>query len=199
MTDYDVIFVHIPRTAGRSISAALGLDFSKEHRNLRDYIRKLTEPVVRNIFKFTVVRNPWERSVSCWAYFHVHTHSKFINQGAVDFDTWVKNGGESLLDELYYCKNDKGEVLMNSFLKFETIGTDFLPIAQRFNVSPVLPKIGENKQEQIQKIAIQSISIDGRPPLTLTENYRDMYKSQKTVDIVGSLNKKLIADFGYTF
>ena len=199
MTDYQVIFVHIPRTAGRSISAALGLDFAKEHRTIKDYIKELTEPVVRNVFKFTVVRNPWERAVSCWAYFHVCTHSKYINHSAVSFNAWVANGGEGLLDELHYCKNDKGEVLINSFLKFETVERDFLPIAQKFNVSTVLPKIGEDKQEQIEKIKVQGIYVDGRPPVTLTENYKDMYESQKTIDIVGSMNEKLIADFGYTF
>ena len=71
------IFVHVGRTGGCSIEAALGgigaRFFNPEqpdderHRKLSDY-KRLFPDIFDDYFKFAFVRNPWARMVSAYAY-----------------------------------------------------------------------------------------------------------------------------------
>lgn len=36
-------------------------------------------------------------------------------------------------------------------------------------------------------------------PMIPTDNYRDMYTSQETIDLVGRLDSETVKRFGYTF
>lgn len=196
----DYIFIHIPRTGGRSIEHVMGIPDVLVHRTISDLIDEYTEPVVRSKFKFTVVRNPWDHAVSYWYYFNMTS-----NLLKPDFDSWIqwiaeeypkrKDSKEislnwdyrSRMDQLDYCRTKSGEILIDYFLKFENLNYDFQPIAEKFDTSPILPKFGgDEKQKAIEK------------SLT-TEDYRDMYKSQKSIDAVASLNKELIERFNYNF
>ena len=51
------IFVHIPKTAGSSVSEALGLTW-QNHKDLARYRKELEAKVFSAYFKFTIVRNP---------------------------------------------------------------------------------------------------------------------------------------------
>ena len=83
------LFIHIPKTAGNSIQNILQ-DYSEEnlvcgapyqdgverfevrsddytihkHSTLSDYHQQLGSEVIDSLFKFTCVRNPWERMIS---------------------------------------------------------------------------------------------------------------------------------------
>jgi hypothetical protein len=67
------IFVHIPKAAGSSVSLSL-FGFQVSHRTAIEY--QFDDPVkFTEYYKFTFVRNPWDRLVS--AYF-------FLKQGGMD-------------------------------------------------------------------------------------------------------------------
>ncbi len=203
MNDY--IFIHIPRTGGRSIEKALGLrndngyympnEIEFIHKTIKSHILELTEPVVRSKFKFTVVRNPWDQAVAYWRNFHGdfprngHTFESWIQWIAKEYpnrkNEEVDWDFKMPLDQLDYCRNEAGEVLIDYFLRFENLEEDFLPIANRFNLPPKLPTIGMKEKERSVKL------------LHATEDYRDMYKSQESIDAVVSLNKELIERFNY--
>lgn len=70
---HKAIFVHIPKTGGSSIESAFGFtfhDFSDggKHHPPDAVIRAVGRETWDDYFKFTFVRNPWDRMVS-WLFF----------------------------------------------------------------------------------------------------------------------------------
>ena len=66
------LFIHIPKTAGTSISQALfGSDFG--HCTV-DHYEIFSPKRFHNYFKFAFVRNPWDRFLSAY---------KFLNKGGM--------------------------------------------------------------------------------------------------------------------
>lgn len=204
MVTVDYIFVHIPKTAGRSICTALDANFRREHKTISDYLRELGEPSVRTRFKFTCVRSPWDRAVSWWAFFG--------NMGMerIPFDQWLKKAGNRPrhnpsqkfpLDQMSFCRTPEGEVLIDTFLRFEHLDTDWPPVAQRLGTSEKLPTVG--KQDRSHQIQMRESMLRSKhpelAPILPTENYRDMYTSHELIDIVARLDSETIQRFGYTF
>jgi hypothetical protein len=90
------IFVHIPKTAGSSLSHALGLDW-QNHKDIARYKKELSPSIFDDFFKFTVVRNPWARLVSEYSFqsrLSGHRASKlhaYDGNGRLrDFSSWVQ-------------------------------------------------------------------------------------------------------------
>jgi hypothetical protein len=57
------IFVHIPKTAGKSINRFFGMEWQK-HKDLSRYAQELPPQLFLSYFKFAIVRNPWDRILS---------------------------------------------------------------------------------------------------------------------------------------
>ena len=67
----DFVFIHIPKTGGTSLERALGLPFLN-HDDAMQRQAKLGDARWQNRFKFTVIRNPYHRSVSLYLYNNRH-------------------------------------------------------------------------------------------------------------------------------
>lgn len=212
MAQHNYLFVHIPKTGGRSVLSAMGIKFHCEHKSLQEYIKDLTEPVVRARYKFTIIRNPWDRAVSWYRFFY----KPMPNEEPLTFEQWIlkKNGRidrqdkpsfnrvKIPLDILSYCKNASGEILMDKFLRFENLNEDFKEIATKFNITETLPHIGKKDQEHsIQQAPhlLKRNKINSDTLIETSRNYRDLYKSQESIDFIGGMNKELIEKFNYTF
>jgi hypothetical protein len=68
MIESQCIFVHIPKCAGISIAYTLFGNLAGGHLSIMDYQRAFTKTEFRNFFKFTIVRNPWDRFVSAYLF-----------------------------------------------------------------------------------------------------------------------------------
>lgn len=66
---YKCIFVHIPKTGGKSISKTLFGNFGGGHVKVGAYIKIFGERTFNRYYKFTFVRNPWDRLYSAYNYY----------------------------------------------------------------------------------------------------------------------------------
>lgn len=62
------IFVHIPKCAGISVNKALFKSIAGGHTQLDQYINVFPPSKFLSYFKFTIVRNPWDRLVSAYTF-----------------------------------------------------------------------------------------------------------------------------------
>jgi len=85
LADVDHVFIHIPKTAGGSIQAWVGDQYATGHITSVRLREILGDAKWDRMFKFAVVRNPFDRLVS---WFHHHRqHIPFSS-----FQEWVKAG-----------------------------------------------------------------------------------------------------------
>src|SRR5215472_5491948 len=64
---YRCIFIHIPKTGGKSIQGFFGVAW-QNHKDLARYAQELEPDIFEGYYKFAVVRNPWDRIVSDYNY-----------------------------------------------------------------------------------------------------------------------------------
>jgi hypothetical protein len=158
------IFVHIPKCAGTSIEQSLlplvtgrkGFgDLTRYERNhfwlpgsnglqhgkLQTYASSFP---IRSYFKFTIVRNPWDRAVSQIKYLHAVARAHFL--GGKSFKDqiraycnskviiWGHDLGASQID---YLGTETGDFAMDFVGRFEALGEDFQVICDRIGIDPI--------------------------------------------------------------
>jgi chondroitin 4-sulfotransferase 11 len=74
--DNEIIFVHIPKTAGNAIIETLYGQKAKGHNNIMQYKKADIEKYTK-YYKFVFVRNPRDRIVSAFFYLKAHTKRAF--------------------------------------------------------------------------------------------------------------------------
>jgi hypothetical protein len=167
------IFVHIPKTAGNSIQTILrhysedeivalraeqdGIErFGlrnpnykiKKHSMLAEYRAALGGERFRDLYKFTSVRNPWDRMVS---YYFTPTPSP---------ETWDrKKFGKLILRTLSvrdYLQLDKGEAdpfgNVDYIMRFENLADDFRAVCATLGIPDApLPQYNRSNREHYSK------------------------------------------------
>ena len=79
-----LLFVHIPRTAGTAIEKSLSVPRGKavmaQHKTFKEYLDKQS---FNSYFKFSFVRNPWDRIVSwyLWSHADIIYYQDMADQG----------------------------------------------------------------------------------------------------------------------
>lgn len=204
------IFVHIPKTAGTSVEKALGVfgDWRHEDRNTMfglstelmingkapssAFLQHLTAAELRAIlpaetwsyFRFSIVRNPWDKIVSAYSKKDVHLCRSAMQQGlnleAGGFEEFVQRTAEinhaHLRPQTEYLFADDGELLVDFVGRWETLIPDFARICDQLGVDLVLP--WENASQR--------------------NDYRDYY-SAATRRLVEQRYRSDIEAFGYAF
>jgi hypothetical protein len=195
-----LIFVHIQKTGGDSVSIALG-----QHPNcpgkhfsateLRDLYGAATWD---SYFKFSFVRNPWDRLVSWWANVdskrpafergdRLNQFQTYVLGRAQTFDEFLANCGDEIDDidgkkwiyrnQIDYLSDSGGSILVDFVGKFESLRDEFAKAMEKSGAEPVdLPHVNQSER---------------RP-------YRDYYNAQ-TQALVLSRFQRDIEAFGYTF
>jgi len=201
---YKCIFIHINKNAGTSIDTLFN-DKHSGHRNIKSYESfKKTKLVYPHYYKFTVVRNPWDKMVSFYHY-HVKlgwklewgwssdnepTFIEFIKiidgfSNEKQMELWPeeenyphKSGTMRMSNQIDWLIDSNNKMPLNYICRFENLQEDF-------NVVRSHLRLPEN-----YKLPYYNKS---------NHSHYSTYYDEETKDIVARRFSKDIEYFGYRF
>jgi len=192
-----ILFIHVPRTGGTSI--AIALYGQKTDHHSAAYYRAIDQAFFSQCFKFTFVRNPWDRLVSAYhllrrghtEYVRVWSPQKYSDLLDMSFDdfvcSWLWKRREQLMEldttlwtQAYFTHSPDGDSLVDFVGRRETMEADLLHLRERRN------------------IAIRNMHLN-RSLNREDQDYRSYYTDQDTVEAVREIYAKDIAFFKYDF
>ena len=180
------IFIHINKTAGTSIGNAIGLAV-KHHQTAKEIIASIGKDKWNTAYKFTLVRNPWDKVVSHYEYRRKRNKTEVASRN-ISFSEWVKKTYGPEKDTFYYnnpkafqpqvewLKDDEGSIKIDFVGKFESINEDFEQIKHAIGLDVELPHLNASKRAGYQS-----------------------YYDDETRDIVARWFREDIEQFGYRF
>lgn len=194
------IFIHVPKTGGRSISTALN-HIDIEHKSIKSNIQSFGKKYVDNTFKFTVIRNPWDRMWSFFKFFILDKRPD-LEKYYYDFNQWILDGCPVTkknnttntpvsigLDHMSFYKDDSNTIKIDYFIRFENLQSGFDEVCLNLNINSItLPHIGEKEH---------FLLLDKYP--YIDKDYKDQYTSQEAIDYVYLRNIEIINLFNYDF
>ncbi len=166
-----ILFIHIPKNAGASISKWL-VDYGSV---LVDEIRHSSLQVSdfkNSYYSFCVVRNPWDRMISLYHY------GMKVSDETTNFNEWLKKNYQ--FNRHWYsvstCQVEWIQHEPNLIIRYENLGDEFEIIRSKFNSTMPLPTINK----------------------TLHQHYSTYYDDWSR-NFVGELYSKDIERFNYQF
>jgi hypothetical protein len=226
-TLYPLIFFHIPKNAGVSIRRILEID-TKMHpfnfsrtTNLGIDIKKYTDPeIFKSYYKFTVVRNPWDRMVSLYHFrkkendLFMHNMSAgkvFGPDGTIwGFKKWILNSeikavkNNKVLFDLAEGKKPTKTKRTEGFLREHIDFINQLDIITDLDDNFLVDKIlrfetlSEDWNRMLKYLKIHPIPQLPRKNYSGHIHYSDYYDDDLR-DFVGALFRKDIEVFDYQF
>lgn len=228
------IFIHIPKNAGQSIESfflnSLGLSWENRaplllrynnnpelgpprlaHLLAADYVRYkyLPQSMYDEYFKFAIVRNPWDRTVSMYRYLgdpQKETFSEFVRNRFM-LEQWQERFWFVRPQSDFIC-SDSGELMIDYLGRFETLKEDFETILSKLGLpSQPLPHVnksvstGAGKKSGLLKGLLSRNEANTGQVDTKKEKskkYQDYY-DEDTYKLVSNLYIKDIESFGYEF
>jgi hypothetical protein len=198
--EYQAIFIHIPKTAGTSITEELK-KLPKKHENLSPKLSKhakawevralLGKELWDNYFTFSFVRNPWDLMVSSYHWWlqkavnmkQYSGHVKKI-QNKGNFREFLRSKyGQKMINERYGDLYDwladpkTGRRIIDYVGSVESLQEDWQHICRRLGIEP--GSVGQHNP-------------------TRRDDYREYY-DDKSKDLVAQRFARSIREFGYEF
>jgi hypothetical protein len=188
------VYVHIPKCAGNSVAEGIfGPSIIVDrHMTLWAYQMVLGPLEYRGFWKFTIVRNPWDRLLSAYLFLKNGGFNKFDNDWAQSNLAQYRNFREFVIDwvNIENCRSWVHFIPQNEFLRvggkvqidfvgrFESLEEDFQKICNHLNICRDLPKVNTNPKR--------------------SGHYREYY-DEETLQIVKNVYLDDIEQFNYEF
>ncbi len=230
---FKCIFVHIPKTAGQSVEhvflnlldltwdtrAPLLLRYNDRpelgpprlaHLKAEEYFRckYLPKEMFDDYFKFTFVRNPWDRMVSFYKYlgfnqrcgFKVFLMDVFRNSPLIEKHWFIRPQSD------FVCGND-GNLMVDFVGRFENLQSDFDRICEKINIPQT--RLAHVNDSNTNVMLLKDINLgqisqgptkyeipkSGIPSFQLYQEYYD----NESIDFVAALYERDIENFGYDY
>ncbi|MCG7874380.1 MAG: sulfotransferase family protein [Candidatus Thiodiazotropha lotti] len=211
---YNFLFVHIAKTGGTSVRSALqplrwrdpwyypmflcsrfshlsghriGTKFPR-HSRIVAAKELLPEDFFNNLFKFAIVRNPWDLQVS--SYHHIRRERPHLISHIEDFEHFIRwkldperpyqyHVDTSIQSQLDYLIDLQGKILVDFIGHYENLAEDFKTITTQLKIDSIsLPHKRRAKDR--------------------SKDYREYY-TDDLAELVGNHFKRDIEAFGYRF
>jgi Sulfotransferase family len=191
--EHRCIFVHIPKCAGVSVCTSLFGNLAGGHTTLRMYQIVFSPREYTEYFKFSIVRNPWDRLVSAYQFLKNdgmndddRTWAEQHLSGYPDFDTFVQGWlnetnvrkGIHFLPQSEFITNCRNQADLDFIGYFENLDSDFAHICARLGVTASLPRLNNTRSRG--------------------KDFRTYY-TDKTRRIVAEVYAEDISMLGYSF
>lgn len=180
------IFIHINKTAGTSIIDVIGKPFRK-HLTAKEIINVIGQKKWDAAYKFTVIRNPWDKVVSQYKH-NIKVNSSNMANKKISFKDWVGCTYGEPKDEFYYArpqmfypqvdwlKNRQGKIDIDKIIRFENLNSGINEVFESLSIDRKLPHLN-------------------RTPKT---SYRDFYDDESR-QIIADWFHEDIREFRYIF
>jgi hypothetical protein len=221
------IFVHIPKTAGRSVEMffinKLKLDRENEnhraqlliadnddpdrgteklsHLSAAEYVKcgHISEQEFNSFYKFSFVRNPWSRLVSEYRYRNYLSHRSFKD---FVFNKLPKPGWDDkyrhVMPQTEMLYNSNGRLLVDFVGKFEHLQQDFKQVCSKLGFADSnLPHINSSDKKS-RELRRKVRNLVYRNGESNLRNYVDFYDTESR-DAVADLYHDDIENFAYDF
>ena len=184
------IFVHITKSAGTSLAKSL-FGYLPYHYSASQYRVIYGRNTFNHYYKFTFVRNPWDRLYSAYSYLKDGGWNEKDKQwyqdnlnGVANFEDFVINwlSLERLNSHIHFWPQSRficdcwGKPIIDELFYFESIGQDFQKIKERLGSNAELMHTNRSRRQ----------------------SYKQAY-TQKSIEKVAQLYATDIANFGYSF
>jgi hypothetical protein len=223
--EFNCLFVHIPKTAGQSIEQffmnALGLDWERDRESLwlqanedpRCGTEKLahlsaaeytgcgyvTPEEFSGFFKFSFVRNPWDRILSEYRYRNYFQHRSFrdfvLNKlPGPGWDDQYRH----VMPQYDMLHDEQGNLLVDFVGRFESLQQDFDRICGVLGITmSTLPhrNPSDKKSRDLKRKLRNFLFRNGENGLRHASDFYD----DETRDAVARYYRKDIETFGYEF
>lgn len=190
---HDFLFIHVPKTGGTAIRAALGCA-KTGRQHLPWYVYHSADPCFfSRSFKFAIVRNPWDRVVSAYSYLMQGGNGtgdlELANEISEyeNFSDFVLNGlgSGAFRSNLMFLPQSNFLIDGENDLKVDFVG--------RFeNLSGAFHAISEN-------LSFETLPISYVNRSSRSRDYRIYYVKKEVIEVVEELYRQDIAVFGYNF
>lgn len=197
----NILFIHIPKTAGTSVIKMFDMNDKEGHVPYIKY-KNINEDLFNRSFKFAIVRNPWDKFVSCYEYAKMdksYWHSKdgnaiygkhedydLVNKYKFnDFIMYLKNNfnGKKLplksinwsYQYIFVCDNNS-KVNVDILYRYEELDFMINELNSKFKSDYKLPTLNKSKNKDFRT-----------------------YYNDESIEFIYSLYKKDIELFNYNF
>lgn len=227
--DYKCIYVHIPKAAGTSIVRALSANASRSqardpnpfadignkfeppppHLRVEDHVKYglATREQADSYFKFSFVRNPWDRLVSEYkyrGYFRAHTFKEYLF-GHLPKPSW-SDWYCHIIPQYDFLFHSDGTQLVDFIGRFENLEQDFRHVCNCLDLPDLqLPHRNTsmsifNRRDNNLRMMLRSIR-DKLNPAARRNTFDTWmeYYDDESREFVAELYKDDIRAFGYSF
>jgi hypothetical protein len=187
------IFVHIPKAAGISVCSSLYGNYAGGHTSINRYQYVFSQKDFDSYFKFTFVRNPWERLYSAYTFLVQGGFNDRDKQWAKLNLSSYKSFNEFVLEWL--CKEN-----VNKYIHFVP-QVDFITFDGKLDVGIDFIGYFENIREDFQFVC-DKLCLKSKLSNTNNTNNKGMYfdhYDDEMIERVSDVYSDDIELLGYTF
>lgn len=185
------IFVHIPKTAGISITNGLFQNMGGSHRTIKNYLLYFNNKDFNKYYKFCFVRNPWDRLVSSY----VFLKNGGMNEGDAK---WAKKHLSNCKDFEDFVTNFLHKKAIQNYIHFKP-QFEFISFMNKILIDKIYKfEDIQSSINHLNKILNTEVTLKHQNKSQKAEGYKEYY-NEKTMKIVANFYRKDIISFNYKF